>query len=60
MDIKTRFFPGKLFATDGVFYLVTEPAEALERVSYRSHSGQEQITFNYMNNLDTSCNKILG
>ena len=31
LDITTRFFPGKLFATDGVFYLATEPAKALER-----------------------------
>ena len=56
LDIKTRFFPGKLFATDGVFYLVTEPAEALERVSCRSHSGEVQITFNSMNDLDTGYN----
>ena len=59
LDIKTRFFPGKLFATDGVFYLATEPAEALERVSCRSCSSEEQITFNYMNDLDTSYNTYM-
>ena len=52
LDIKTRYFPGKLFATNGVFYLATEPAEELERVSCRSCSGEEQITFNYMNDLE--------
>ena len=46
LDIKTRFFPRKLFVTDGVFYLATEPAEALERVSFRSCSGEEKIIFN--------------
>ena len=59
LDIKTRFFPGKLFATDSVFYLATEPAEALERFSCRSCSGEEQITFNYMNDLDTGYNRYL-
>ena len=59
LDIKTRFFPGKMFATDGVFYLATKPAEALERVSCRSHSGEEQITLNYMNDLDTGYNRYL-
>ena len=59
LDIKTRFFPGKLSATDGVFYLATEPAEALERVSCRGCCGKEQITFNYMDDLDTSNNRYL-
>ena len=59
LDIKTRFFPGKLFVSDGVFYLATEPAEALEKVSCRSHSGEEQITLNYMNDLDTGYNRYL-
>ena len=44
---------------DGVFYLATELAEALERVSCRSHSSEEQITFNYMNHLDTGFNRYL-
>ena len=59
LNIKTIFFPGTLFATDGVFYLNTEPAEALERVFCRSCSGEEQITFNYMNHLDTNYNRYL-
>ena len=42
-----------------MFYLSTEPAGALERVSCRSHSGEEQITFNYMNDLDIGYNKYL-
>ena len=42
-----------------MFYLATEPAEALERVSCRSNSGEEQITFNYMNDLDTGYNRYL-
>ena len=59
LNIKTEFFPGKMFATDGVFYLATEPAEALERISCRSCSGEEQMTFNYMNDLDTGYNRYL-
>ena len=59
LDIKTRFFPQKLPTTDGVFYLATELAEALERASCRSHSGEVQITFNYMNDLDTGYNRYL-
>ena len=59
LNIKTRFFPGKLFASDGVFYLATEPVEALEMVSYSSCSGEKQITFNYMNDLDTGYNRYL-
>ena len=42
-----------------MFYLATEPAEALERISCRSHSGEEQITFNYMNDLDAGYNRYL-
>ena len=42
LGIKTRFLPGKLFATDGVFYLATEPAEALERVSCKHCSGKNK------------------
>ena len=30
LNIKTRFCTGKLFATDGVLYLATEPAEVLK------------------------------
>ena len=52
LNIKTTIFHGKLFATDGVFYLATEPAEALERISCRSCSGESNITFNYMNDVD--------
>ena len=52
LNIKTRFFPGILFATDGVLNLATEPAETLEKISCRSCSGEEQKTFNYMNDLD--------
>ena len=59
LDIKTRLFPGKLFATGGDFYLATEPAKALQRVSCRSHSGEEQINFNYMNDLHTGYNRYL-
>ena len=59
LNIKTRFFPGKLFATDGVFYLATELAEALERISCRIHSAEEQITFNYINDLDAGYNRSL-
>ena len=59
LDIKTRFFPGKLFAIDGVIYLATEPVEVLERVSCTSCSGEKQITFNYMNDLDTGYNRYL-
>ena len=59
LDIKTRFFPGKLSVTDGVFYLANEPAEALERVPCRRCSGEEQITFNYMTDLDTGYNQCL-
>ena len=59
LNIKTRFFLAKLFATDVVFYLATEPAEVLERISCRSHSGEEQITFNYMNDLDAGYNRYL-
>ena len=59
LDIKIRFFPGKQFTTDGVFYLATEPAEALGRVSCRSCSGEEQITSSYMNDLDTGYNRYL-
>ena len=59
LNINTRFFPGKLFATNGVFYLATKPAKALERISCRSHSGEEQITFNYMNDLDAGYNRYL-
>ena len=59
LNIKTRFFPRKLFATDGVLYIATEPAEALERISCRGHSGEEQITFNYMNNLDVGYDRYL-
>ena len=58
LHIKTRFIPGKLFATDGVFYLATETAEALERI-FCSHSGEEQTTFNYMNDLDAGYNRYL-
>ena len=42
-----------------MFYLATEPAEALERISCRSCSGEEQITFNYMNDLDAGYNRYL-
>ena len=59
LKIKTRLFPQKLFATDGVFNLATAPAEALVRISCRSHSGEEQITFNYMNDLDAGYNRYL-
>ena len=59
LNIKTRFFLGKLFATDAVFYLATEPAETLETVSCRSHSGGEQIIFNYIKNLDAGYNRYL-
>ena len=59
LGIKTRFFPRKLFTIDGVFYLATDPVEALERVSCTSHSGEGQITFNYMNDSDTGYNRYL-
>ena len=59
LEMNTRFFPGKLFVTDGVFYLVSEPAEALETISCRSCSGEEQITFNYRNDLDTGYSRYL-
>ena len=58
LNVKTRFFPGKLFATDGVFYLPTEPPEA-QKISCRIHSCEEQITFNYMNDLDAGYNRYL-
>ena len=33
--------------------------EALERISCRSCSGEDQITFNYMNDLDADYNRYL-
>ena len=42
-----------------MIYLGTEPAEALERIYCRSHSGEEQITFNYMNDIDTGYNRYM-
>ena len=34
-DIKSKFFLGKLCASDGVFYLSASPLESLSRTSYR-------------------------
>ena len=42
--------------TDGVSYLATE---ALERFSCKSLPGEEQITFNYMNDLDAGYSRYL-
>ena len=34
-DIKSKFFLGKLYASDGVLYLSVSPLEPLSRISYR-------------------------
>ena len=35
-----------------MFYLATEPTEALEKIICRSCSAEEKTTFNYMHDLD--------
>ena len=34
-DIKSKFFLGKLYASDGVLFLSVRPLESLSRISYR-------------------------
>ena len=59
-DIKSKFFPGKLYASDGVFYLSVSPLESLSRISYRRHPGEEQILLPYLKDLDTEYSRYVN
>ena len=42
------FFPGRMFATNRVFYLDTGPSEAMRHVRNHSRSSKDQVTLNYL------------
>ena len=44
LQLKSEFFPGKLCATNGVFYLSIDPSEAMKYVAFCNHSGEDQIS----------------
>ena len=46
--LKSKFFPGKHYATNGVFYLSIGPLEAIEHVSFCNCSGEDQISGDYL------------
>ena len=59
-DIKSKFILGKLYASDGVFYLSASPLESVSRISYRWHPGEEQILLPYLKDLDTEYSRYVN
>ena len=52
LQLKLRFLPGRLFATNGVFHLDTGPLEAMRHEGNHNRSNEDQITLNYLKLLD--------
>ena len=47
LQLKSNFFPGILFATDGVFYLDICQSDAMKRITTCNRLGEDQITHDY-------------
>ena len=58
--LKSKLFPGKLYATNGVFYLSIDPSEAMKCVTFHNHSGEDQISCDYLILLHQRYNKYLN
>ena len=52
LQLKSEFFPGKLYATSGVFYLNFDHSEVKKHIAFHNHSGEAQISFDYLILLD--------
>ena len=59
LQLKSRFFPGRLFATNWIFYLDTGPSEAMRCVRNCNRSSEDQITLNYLKSLDLQYSKYV-
>ena len=59
-DIKSKFFPGKLYVSDGVFFLSVSPLESQRRISYGQCPGDEQILLPYLKDLDTEYSRYVN
>ena len=57
---KSKFFPGKLYATNGVFYLSIDLSETMKCVAFHYYSGEDQISPDYLMLLDQRYNKSLN
>ena len=60
LKLKSKFFPGKLYATNGVFYLSIDSSEAMKCVAFHNHSGEDLISCDYLIFLDKRYNKYLN
>ena len=48
-----------MYATNGVFYLGIDPSGATRCVAFCNHSGEDQISYDYLILLDQRYNKCL-
>ena len=60
LRLKSKFFPGKLYATNGVFYLSIDPSEVMKFVAFCNHLGEDQISCEYLTLLEQMYNKYLN
>ena len=59
LRLVSKFFPGKFYATNGVFYLKVDLLEAMKCVAFCNHSGEDEISCDYLIQLDQRYNKYL-
>ena len=58
--LKSKFFPGKLYTTNGVFYLSIDPSEVTKCLAFCKHSGEDQTSHDYIILLNHRYNKYLN
>ena len=52
-EMNAKFFPGRMFSTDAIFYLDTGVMEAKERIKHRNREGEDKIPVKYLEDLDS-------
>ena len=59
LQLKSNLFPGRLFATDGVFYLGIYPSDAMKCITTHNRLGEDQITHDYLELLNWEYSKYV-
>ena len=59
LQLKSKFFPGRLYATDGVFCLGIDPSKAMKCITTRNRLGEDQITQDYLELLNWEYSKYV-
>ena len=59
-SFKLKFFPGKLYARNGVLYLGIDPLDSIKHVPFHNHVGEDQLSHDYLKSLDHMYKKYLN